>query len=756
MKRSDRISVVIGTSVAVAVAMIAQQIASKAVRDAFFLSVYEAEVLARVMTVSSIASVVAVLAVMRLYTRFAPRRLVPLFFLVSAALFVTEWLLIAAGRDKVAALVLFLHTSSFGAISISGFWAVINERFDPHTAKRVIGRVASGATLGGLVGGVAVWQAADVVPIPALLVGLAFINGGCAVGVRLIGHGQATAPPVAAARDATAERTPAKPRTAPWHLFEDSPYLRQVALVVVLIAFGTAGVDYLFKAQAASSFTDQQGLVSFFALFYLGTGIAAFVLQNAVASRLLGRVGIAATVATLPLVLVTLGPVALFVPGLFSMSLLRGGAATIESSTYRSGYELLYTPLAPEAKRPAKTLIDVGGDKLGAAAGAACAVFLIGLVPTAAPTILLAVAVACGLGAIVLSRMLARGYIESLASSLRSGLIDPDTVSAVDSRSRDVVEQTVAALDRRALGDSVSPGGASATLDTASSLIPVLDAPAQWSEPLTDPDLASRLLLAVESGEPSAISWVLRQRTEIPPSWVPQLVPLLGKAEMRAVIEPRLRQSAPRYLGALVDALLDSSVSLGARLAVADVLSGVPTQRCASSLLAALRLEPLALRVAVARTIAAVAAKSPAISIPAATVFSLAQAEADALNRSIFNNDPRQLAASTARTRQVGLSVGYCVLLLSLAVDRRSLLLAIQALDSDDRRQRGTGLEYVESVLPENLKAALSRWLAVRSVATEVNGTVGGHATSGAVPDRLSLGVLMGRLEVLRQQQLHQ
>ena len=44
--------------------------------------------------------------------------------------------------------------ATFGAVLISGFWSVVNERFDPHTAKQVVGRIAAGATVGGLLGGV--------------------------------------------------------------------------------------------------------------------------------------------------------------------------------------------------------------------------------------------------------------------------------------------------------------------------------------------------------------------------------------------------------------------------------------------------------------------------------------------------------------------------------------------------------------------------------------------------------------------------
>lgn len=102
--------------------------------------------------------------------RFAPARLVPTLFVLSAALYFVEWL--GSGAfPRVVAVLIYVHTATFGASVVSGFWSVINERFDPYTAKRVIGTIASGATAGGVVGGVAVWQGAPYVALESLLVG---------------------------------------------------------------------------------------------------------------------------------------------------------------------------------------------------------------------------------------------------------------------------------------------------------------------------------------------------------------------------------------------------------------------------------------------------------------------------------------------------------------------------------------------------------------------------------------------------------
>ncbi|MCB9598719.1 MAG: hypothetical protein H6719_38745 [Sandaracinaceae bacterium] len=48
---------------------------------------------------------------------------------------------------------MLLQPAVFGALVISGFWSVVNERFDPHSAKQMIGRIGTGATFGGVAGG---------------------------------------------------------------------------------------------------------------------------------------------------------------------------------------------------------------------------------------------------------------------------------------------------------------------------------------------------------------------------------------------------------------------------------------------------------------------------------------------------------------------------------------------------------------------------------------------------------------------------
>ena len=48
---------------------------------------------------------------------------------------------------------------------------------------------------------------------------------------------------------------------------------------------------------------------------------------------------------------------------------VRGGETVFRGSLFRTGYEVFYTPVPPDEKRAAKSLIDVGFDRLGDALG---------------------------------------------------------------------------------------------------------------------------------------------------------------------------------------------------------------------------------------------------------------------------------------------------------------------------------------------------------------------------------------------------
>ncbi|MFP6664282.1 MAG: hypothetical protein VCC00_08800, partial [Deltaproteobacteria bacterium] len=133
-------------------AMIAQQVAGKALRDGFFLSNFPATDLPKAMIAGAVVSFLGALLLSRALMRLGPRRVTPLLFALSALVFVAFWAF-HQQSPAVITVLLYVHMASLGILVISSFWSLINERFDPHTTRRAIGRIVSGATFGGILGG---------------------------------------------------------------------------------------------------------------------------------------------------------------------------------------------------------------------------------------------------------------------------------------------------------------------------------------------------------------------------------------------------------------------------------------------------------------------------------------------------------------------------------------------------------------------------------------------------------------------------
>lgn len=707
---------VLPAAVTVAVLMIAQQLAGKAIRDAFFLSVFEPDALPRVMTVASILSVLSVLGVTRLYRSFAPATLVPLFFWLSGALFAAEWLT-SRTMPMLAATLVYLHTTSFGAVAISGFWGVISERFDPYTAKRVVGRIAAGATLGGVLGGVAAWQGAGRIAVTSMLLALAATNIVCGLVLLVVSRG-------AQQRVATTEK-----REAPWVVFEETPYLIDLALLVGLIALGTAGIDYVFKATAAETYSNKELLVSFFALFYLIVGVVTFVLQSTIASRAIRWLGLQGAVGSLPATLFALGMLSLFVPELFVLALLRGGASTVESSLYRSGYELLYTPLSAAKKRAAKTLIDVGADKLGGAIGAAVAVFIVGLLPESSTVVLLAVSLGCALSAALITGRLARGYVGALAERLADGRIDAAQVAIDDPATRAVVLKTV---PRKAEQTDASRPTTEPT-EPAEATEPSETTKAAQPTALTTPRAASnaastvshpnpfdehlRTVAKLLDCDPVDIHRALHRVQPIPTPWVAGLVALLDRPQIAKAVADRLAQVAPAHIGLLTDAVLSRRTELEVRRRVVGIMAKVSTVRSAQGLSAALDAEPFEIRYRAAVALSTVTQRNPKLRVDSQAAFAAASTEVARAHTNFFGSGIDASGALTAAGREAGRNVAFCIRVLSLVLPHRPLFDALDALADDDASRRGTGLEYLENVLPADLQSRLLPFFRNRAIA---------------------------------------
>ena len=556
----------------VAAAMIANHVGGLATRDALFFSNFDITALPVMLIGASLFSIATVVFFSRAMPRLSPQRLVPWGFGISGFFLLAEWGLISLS-PRVVAVAFYLHLAVVGAFLISGFWSVINERFDPRTAKKRISRIAGAATVGGLAGGIVAERVAVLLSVSTMLPLLALMHLFCAWRLAALRPLPGSGSP------------PADPHPVPevkssgFRIVAQEPYLRSLAVLVLLGTLSAALIDYVFKAHAVATFQQGEGLLRFFAIFYMVIGLLTFLLQTALGRVSLEKLGLAKTVATLPGAVVVGALGVFFAPGLASASVARASEAVLRSSLFRSGYELFYTPISLREKRATKSLIDVGFQRLGDALGGGTVRLLLFLGPQLAQSaMLISAALIAGVG-LVVARNLHQGYIGALERSLLNRAVELDLSEVADRTTRQTMVQTMVSLDLRALGLQ-----ADQSVSSQESTDPgkeVLKGAAEASSASLDPIVQQ--IVHLRSGKPQQIRATLAQAVLEPPL-VPHVVPLLAWDEMCREAIAALRQVAPVITGQLVDVLADPQQDFAIRRRIPRILSFSPSERAVAGL----------------------------------------------------------------------------------------------------------------------------------------------------------------------------
>jgi hypothetical protein len=683
---------------ATAMLMIAQQIAGKATRDAYFLSVHGIEDLPKLFIFAAVTSITLVPLASRWLTRLGPARMVPRAFVGSAALLVGIFFL-SLKLPSVASVVLYLQIAAVNGILISWFWSLVNERFDPRTARREMRRLMGGAALGGLVGGVVAERAAVIVGVSWMLLVLAAMHLGCGLAALAL-RGR--------------RRTPAAAGPAPsgFAVLRRSGYVRDLAALVILSTVAATLVDFVFKSGAAAMLDRGPSLMRFFAVFYAASGLATFVVQTFFGHLALTKLGIAPTVATLPSAVMAGSVVALLFPGMPAVVLLRGAEQALHTSLFRSGYELFFAPLPPGEKRSVKTLIDVGCDRLGDAVGGALLVVLVALVGGALRGVLLGVVIAVSAAVLWLTIRLQRGHRRSLERSLRARGGELGLGGDVDEST------TVSVL--RSFGDGVP---------LVSRPMPAVE-PHEPSLPPSAPapvDPLVERISALRSGDATRARRALAQ-APLDAMVAPHAIPLLAWDEVAPEALAALRGVAASCVGQLVDALLSKGEEFAVRRRVPRVLEVIGGARVVDGLLRGLDDPRFEVRYRCGRALARIKGRNPDEPIDRERIHAAVLREAR-LGRGVWESqrlldaeDESAVESSGQVERGVDFddellrerasrSLEHVFTLLSLASPKKPLVIAFRGLHTDDETLRGTALEYLESVLPPDVRAALWPYL---------------------------------------------
>lgn len=666
--------------------MMAHQVAGKAVRDSYFLSNYPATDLPKAVITAVIISILLVLVFARLMGRLSPYRIVPAGFLISSLLHLLEYSQVKES-PALWSLVIYFHIVALGAILLSGFWSLMAEAFDPRAAKQSFGRITGFGTLGGILGGILAERVAKLSSAESVLLLLTAFHLLCVLALLFTRRSSSHS---SWSRESAI--------VSPVKLFKQAPYLPMIMLLVMVGTSSAIMLDYLFKAAASTKYDKGADLLRFFAIFYLCTQILTFLAQTFLAQKSLRSTGIGRTMSALPFG-VGAGALGILLFPLFPvLAAARSLESVLRGSLFRSGYELLYTPIPKSEKRSAKTLIDVLCDRAGDAMGSGLVQVLLWVAPSLVTSVLMGFALALAAAGIWIALRLDASYSKLVQQRLVDHAVQFDIQDLQDFTTRSAVMPAGAAAFARSVPqeDSLQSTnrGHDSTLDTIREL---------------------------RSGDAGRVIAAAKGITKLSPSVASHLLRLLAWGEVRDAVRDALLKNPNAITGLLVDHLTNPEIPFGVRYRVPRFLAFCDSQMAVHGLLAGLEDSRFEVRFQCSRALDFLILRKPELKIPTESIFAAVERELR-VARPIWNsrrsfdkrsdNDVNAFLDEILRER-ADQSLEHLFSLFATVLPREPIKIAFRALHTEDKTLRGLAAEYLDSVLPQNIRDRL--WVMVES-----------------------------------------
>lgn len=315
---------------------------------------------------------VAMLALVPLFgwvaARFPRKRFLPYvyyFFIANILLF--YGLFVSDLTHAYVARAFFVWMSVFNLFVVSVFWSFMADIFSDPQAKRLFGFVAAGGTIGALVGPVITAGLVGTIGPSNLLLIAAGLLAVAVICIHKLVHWSSH---FGSETDPTKEEEAARPMGgsifAGIPLVLKSPYLLGIGLLILLY---TTLATFLYFEQAEivrDAFSDSSHRTAVFAGMDFATNAITIIIQVFLTARIVERLGIAWTLALIPIGVAAGFLVLGFAPVLGVLIVMQVLRRAGNFSLAKPAREMLYVVLGKEEKYKAKNFIDTvvyrGGD----------------------------------------------------------------------------------------------------------------------------------------------------------------------------------------------------------------------------------------------------------------------------------------------------------------------------------------------------------------------------------------------------------
>ena len=291
-----------------------------------------------------------------------------LFFAASLLGFYALLVLAPAAVGETSGMVFFVWYSVFNLFATMVFWGLMADRFSLEQSKRLFGVIAAGGSLGAIAGPWLASELAGPLGTAGLLLVAVIALGMGMVAVRGVGG-----PGADEADAADGMRRRGVIGGGAWEgvraVFR-SPYLAGIAVYVLTLTVVATFIYFTRLQMVAAEGEGLDARTTLFARIDLYTQITTLVLQALIAGRLMKHVGVAFTLALLPIT-AALGFVGLALTASLTMLILFQAAfSAVQRAFTRPARETLFTVVSRADKYKSKAFIDTfvyrGGDVVGA------------------------------------------------------------------------------------------------------------------------------------------------------------------------------------------------------------------------------------------------------------------------------------------------------------------------------------------------------------------------------------------------------
>jgi AAA family ATP:ADP antiporter len=344
--------------------LITAHTALETARDALVLTRLPARGLGIVYVAVALCVLPTVALASRVAVRLGPQRALGGGLVTAAAVLVALFVL---PMNRTTAVAVYVTSGLIGAVLVPLYWNLLASMFNVAQARRLLGIVGAAGVLGGAVGSAAAATILIVLHTRSLLLVSSGVLLVTVIVLVWMPDGEHGPPPRPTAllpsrRDAADLRA--------------EPFLRRIALLVVVSTAAALLLDYFFKWTVARTVPHDE-IARFVARYYAWLNGLSVVAQLFVTGVLVRRIGVATTVIVTPFLLLLGGVGALAAAGALTAVLtLKAVDGTLRNSVHRVTMELVYLPVPPELRARAKPFID---GALARATQAVAGLLLLGL-----------------------------------------------------------------------------------------------------------------------------------------------------------------------------------------------------------------------------------------------------------------------------------------------------------------------------------------------------------------------------------------